>query len=274
MEFAKYWPRCSRAGVTSKVREVSGLERGPRKARGPSTFTAANAIRTTRTTTSNSTAFNHVFIGPPWANNRFSLSSTEKASPHSSSWSQIRTVFERVQGDMLLAVDLEEIDESGQFKKGLYFLVNADQFHLPAHLPDDAVTPRQFSQAIAIDEIDPGKIDQELLAPVAGENVDQVTKLRATIAQREPSHNIHHNDATPLSSRYLKTHSRLQCILAPGSYAWLSLLSSKDQAHSDFSSMQVSSSCGEVSPTDRSASAIISLISSRALDGSVALRQA
>jgi|SRR5579862_522052 len=115
---------------------------------------------------------------------------------------------------MLLIMNLEEFDEPGQLEKSLHFLVDTDQFHFATHLPDDAVTPSQFSQAIAVDEIHPGKIDQELLAPAAGIDVNQVTKLGPTLTQREPSHNIHHNDPIVFSCRYLKTHSRLPFVFS------------------------------------------------------------
>ena len=107
-------------------------------------------------------------------------------------------------------MDLEEVDYPGQLKKGLYFLVYMDQFHLTAHLPDDAITARQFAQTIAVDEIHAGKIDQELLAAGAGEDMDQVAKLSATVAQREPANDIHHNDVIQFSCGDLKTRGRLQ----------------------------------------------------------------
>jgi len=109
---------------------------------------------------------------------------------------------------MLLAMDVEEVDEPGQLKQGLHFLVDMDQLHLSARLPHDAVTPGEFAQTVAVDEIDAGKIDQKLLAAVAGEHVDQVAKLSATVAQCEPADNIDHDDSIQFSGRNLKSHSR------------------------------------------------------------------
>ena len=42
--------------------------------------------------------------------------------------------------------------------------------------------------------------------PVAGEHMNKVAQLSATISQGESSHNIDHNDAIALSGCDLKTH--------------------------------------------------------------------
>ena len=81
-----------------------------------------------------------------------------------------------------------------------------DQFHVAAGLPDAAKAARQFAQAIAVNEIHALEIDQELLAAVAGEHMNKVAQLSATISQRESSHNIDHNDAVVLSRCDLKIH--------------------------------------------------------------------
>src|SRR5947208_11532992 len=81
-----------------------------------------------------------------------------------------------------------------------------DKFHVAARLPDAAKASGQFAQAIAVNEIHALEIDQELLVAVAGEDMNQVAQLSATVSQRESSHNIHHNDAIALSRCNLKTH--------------------------------------------------------------------
>lgn len=81
-----------------------------------------------------------------------------------------------------------------------------DKFHLAARLPDAAKAPGQFAQAIAVNEIHALEIDQELLVAVAGEDMNQVAQLSATVRQRESSHNINHDDAIALSRCDLKTH--------------------------------------------------------------------
>jgi len=81
-----------------------------------------------------------------------------------------------------------------------------DKFHVAARLPDTAKAAGQFAQAIAVNEIHALEIDQELLVPVAGEHMNKVAQLSATISQGESSHNIDHNDAIALSGCDLKTH--------------------------------------------------------------------
>jgi hypothetical protein len=99
-----------------------------------------------------------------------------------------------------------------------------DQFHVAARLPDAAKAPGQFAQAIAVNEIHALEIDQELLMPVAGEDMNQIAQLSATVSQRESSHNIHHNDAIAFSRCDLKTHIGFAgWLFLPESYAWLSL---------------------------------------------------
>jgi hypothetical protein len=80
------------------------------------------------------------------------------------------------------------------------------EFHLAASLPDRAITSNQFTHAIAVDEIHTREIEQEFLMAVAGENVNQVSELRAAITQRESSNRIDHNDSINLSCGDLKAH--------------------------------------------------------------------
>ena len=81
-----------------------------------------------------------------------------------------------------------------------------DKFHVATRLPDAAKAPGQFAQAIAVNEINPLEIDQELLVAVASEDVNKIAQLSATVSQRESPHNIDHNDAIALSRCDLKTH--------------------------------------------------------------------
>ncbi len=99
-----------------------------------------------------------------------------------------------------------------------------DKFHVAARLPDAAKAPGQFAQPIAVNEIHALEIDQELLVAVAGEDMNQVAQLSATVSQRESPHNIDHNDATALSRCDLKTHICFAgWLFLPESYASLSL---------------------------------------------------
>ena len=99
-----------------------------------------------------------------------------------------------------------------------------DKFHVAARLPDVAKAPGQFAQAIAVNEIYALEVDQELFVAVAGEDMNKVAELSATVSQRQSSHNIDHNDAIALSGCDLKTHICVErCFFLPESYAWLSL---------------------------------------------------
>src|SRR5262249_18162513 len=99
-----------------------------------------------------------------------------------------------------------------------------DKFHVAARLPDAAKAPGQFAQAIAVNEIHALEIDQELLVAVAGEDMNKVAQLSATVGQRESPHNIDHNDAIKFSRCDLKTHICLRgWLFLPESYAWSGL---------------------------------------------------
>ena len=124
-------------------------------------------------------------------------------------------------------MDFKEIDEPGQLKKRSHFLMDMDQFHLATPLSDDAVTPRQFAQTIAIDELHAGQIDQKLFAAFAGEDVHQVAQLSAAIVQREPSRDVDNHDPIEFSGRDLKAHRRCSSLFLRGSYASENLLSSQ-----------------------------------------------
>src|SRR5215467_3331529 len=98
------------------------------------------------------------------------------------------------------------------------------KFHVTTRLPDAAKAPGQFAQAIAVNEIHALEIDQELLVTVAGEDMNQVAQLSATVSQCESSHNINHNNAINLSRCDLKTHICFAGrLFLRESYAWLSL---------------------------------------------------
>src|SRR5438105_3884713 len=87
--------------------------------------------------------------------------------------SSLSPLPERLQRRLFRAVDFEEIDQPGQLQQGAHSLLDMDEFHLAAHLPDHAVTSGQFAQAIAVHEIHAREVDQELLAAVSGEDVNQ-----------------------------------------------------------------------------------------------------
>jgi hypothetical protein len=84
--------------------------------------------------------------------------------------------------------------------------MDVDQLHLAAHLPDDAVAAGQFAQAIAVHEVHASKIDQELPAAIAGEDVDKVAQPGPAVIQRHPSHNIHHHNVADFSGLNLNSH--------------------------------------------------------------------
>lgn len=135
---------------------------------------------------------------------------------------------ERLQSRLLGAVDFEEVHDPSQLQQGLHPLMYVDQLHLAAHLPDDAVAAGQFAQAIAVYEVHAGEIDQELPAPIAGEDVDKVAQPGAAVVQRHPSDNINHHDATDFSGLNLNCHIGLPRTLSrPESYARLRVLSSQ-----------------------------------------------
>jgi hypothetical protein len=107
---------------------------------------------------------------------------------------------------VLLGVDVEQVVDPGHLKKGLHPRADMDKFHVSARLPDAAKAPRQFAQAVAVNEIYASEIDEEPFVAVAGKDMNQVAQLSATVSQRESSHHIDHNDAIVLSRCDLKTH--------------------------------------------------------------------
>ena len=134
---------------------------------------------------------------------------------------------ERLQSRWLRAVDFEQVNDPGQFQQGLHPLMDVDQFHLAADLPDDAVAPCQFAQAIAVHKVHAGEIDQKLPAAIAGEDMNKVAQPGAAVIQRHPSHNIHHHNAADFSGFNLNSHVGLLRTFAAESYAWLRVLSSQ-----------------------------------------------
>ena len=104
-------------------------------------------------------------------------------------------------------MDVEKMDQPGQVQQGLHPVLNVEQLHLAARLPDNAVAARELAQAIAVYEIHARKIDHELLKALARKDVNQISQLSVTVAQRQPAHHIYDDDAILLSRSQLKSHS-------------------------------------------------------------------
>ena len=76
--------------------------------------------------------------------------------PHNRRSARAERLAKGLQRGLLDAVDFEKVDDPSQLQQGLHPLMYVDQFHLAAHLPDDAVAAGQFAQAIAVHEVHPG----------------------------------------------------------------------------------------------------------------------
>jgi hypothetical protein len=82
-----------------------------------------------------------------------------------------------------------------------------DEFQVATRLPHDAEAAGKFAQTIAVDKVDAREIDQKFPAAFANKNMDQVTQLRAALAQGEPAHRIHDHHAIDFSGFDLETHN-------------------------------------------------------------------
>jgi len=125
------------------------------------------------------------------------------------------TFLEGSQRDLLLAVDFEEGVQPRDLKEVRHSLVDLGKFHLASPLPDDAIASDEFAHAIAVYVIHSGEIEQEFLVAGVGEDVYQVTQLRATITQREFANSVNYNDSVELSCGDLKTHGDLARLCFP-----------------------------------------------------------
>ncbi len=125
------------------------------------------------------------------------------------------TFLEGSQRDLLLAVDFEEGVQPRDLKEVRHSFVDLGKFHLASPLPDDAIASDEFAHAIAVYVIHSGEIEQEFLVAGVGEDVYQVTQLRATITQREFANSVNYNDSVELSCGDLKTHGDLARLCFP-----------------------------------------------------------
>lgn len=130
-------------------------------------------------------------------------------------WRILCTFLEGSQRDLLLAVDFEEGVQPRDLKEVRHSLVDLGKFHLASPLPDDAIASDEFAHAIAVYVIHSGEIEQEFLVAGVGEDVYQVTQLRATITQREFANSVNYNDSVELSCGDLKTHGDLARLCFP-----------------------------------------------------------
>jgi|ERR1051326_653294 hypothetical protein len=120
---------------------------------------------------------------------------------------QVALFSESVKSNVFFSMDVEKMDQPGQVQQGLHPVLNVEQLHLAARLPDNAVAAGELSQAIAVYEIHASKIDEELLKALARKDVNQISELSVAVAQRQPADNIHDDDAILLSRSQLKSHS-------------------------------------------------------------------
>src|SRR5271170_4094000 len=107
-------------------------------------------------------------------------------------------------------MNLKQSNDPRELKQVLHSLIHVHQFHLPAILPDEAVTSHQLTHAVAIDEVHTRQVEQEFLMAVAGRDVNQVTELSAAVTQREPSHRVKHRDSVEFPRADLKTHGQFK----------------------------------------------------------------
>jgi hypothetical protein len=63
----------------------------------------------------------------------------------------LRPILERAQRDLLLAVDVEQRVQPGEFEQVRHSLAEPGKFHLASALPDDAVASHQFAHAVAVE---------------------------------------------------------------------------------------------------------------------------
>ena len=114
--------------------------------------------------------------------------------------------LEGAQRDPLLAVDFEERVQPCHLEEVSYSFVDLDKFHLASPLSDGAETSHQFAHATAVHVIHSREIDEESFVAGTGENVYQVSQLRASVACREFANNVHYNDSVELSCGDFKAH--------------------------------------------------------------------
>ena len=118
----------------------------------------------------------------------------------------LRASLEGVQRDSLFAVDLEERVQPCHLEEVSHSFVDPDKFHFASSLSDGAETSHQFAHATAVHVIQFREVEQEFLVAGTGENVYQVSQLRAPAACRELANNVHYNDSVELSCGDFKAH--------------------------------------------------------------------
>src|SRR5260370_3369857 len=136
--------------------------------------------------------------------------------------------LEGAQRDPLLAVDFEERVQPCHLEEVSYSFVDLDKFHLASPLSDGAETSHQFAHATAVHVIHSREVDEESFVAGTGENVYQVSQLRASVACREFANNVHYNDSVELSCGDFKAHGEFArfCSFRAESYTagpWLSI---------------------------------------------------
>lgn len=137
------------------------------------------------------------------------------------------TYPEGAQRDLLLAVDFEEGIQPRDLKEVRHSLADLGKFHLASLLPDDAIASDQFAHAATVHVFHSREIEQKFLVAVVGEDVYQITQLRATIMEREFANSVNYDNSVELSCGDLKTHGELArwCFSRATSYIarpWLS----------------------------------------------------
>src|SRR5579859_3554182 len=106
-----------------------------------------------------------------------------------------RWLLIRGDGAGLVVVNVEDGVELGELKEVVDLLREFEQFELGALIAGGGVGADHFAQARAVDVVDVGKVDQDVLLALSDEVANGISQLHAALAKSDPTAEVENGDA-------------------------------------------------------------------------------
>src|SRR5271157_1314847 len=123
-----------------------------------------------------------------------------------------RALLERPNRRVLVVVDVEHGEQAGDLQQVAHVLVQVHQLEFAALVPQGGVVANQLADAGAVDVIDAGEVDENLVVSLAHELLHHVAEFAGTLAEAKLSGEVHNRNAFYDAGAGLNCH-----VLAPSS---------------------------------------------------------
>ena len=115
-------------------------------------------------------------------------------------------VVEGTHGGEFVVFDVEDGVELGDVEDVVDFLGEVEEFEFAAGVADGGEAADQFSHAGAVDVIDAGEVENDLLLALGDEGADGIAEIADFIPEDDAAVNVEDGDVGNFASVYLQGH--------------------------------------------------------------------